>query len=167
MHNIELFVLSEMIVGEIVVKSPCDRYGVREHNARCLAVRCSARLGAGRWWATGPAHLRKELVRFDSFRFRVFRILIGSVRFGKTTQCSGSTRFGLRFSDASRLGPVRFGSFPCSVPAGSEIKRFGSVWFGRFGSVSYSFLITGVRLLQGSSCLRTTSGKYVFDCFVE
>ena len=44
----------------------------------------------------------------------------------------GSTRFGLRFSDAWWLGPVRFGLFPRPVPAGSRIKRFGSV---RFGSV--------------------------------
>ena len=52
----------------------------------------------------------------------------------------GSTRFGLRFSDASWLGPVRFGSVPRPVPAGSRIQRFGSVRPVRFGSVSYSFL---------------------------
>ena len=63
----------------------------------------------------------------------------GSVRFGN--YFPGSTRFGLRFSDASWLGPVRFGSVPRPVPAGSGIKRFGSVRFGRFGSVSYSFLL--------------------------
>ena len=41
-----------------------------------------------------------------------------------------------------RFGPVRFGSFPRPVPAGSAIQRFDSVRFGRLGSVSYSFLIT-------------------------
>ena len=75
----------------------------------------------------------KESVRFDSFRFRTFRKFIGSVRFGN--YFPGSTRFGLRFSDASWLGPVRFGSFPRPVPAGSRIKRFGSVRFG--GSVRF------------------------------
>ena len=49
----------------------------------------------------------------------------------------GPARFGLRFSDASWLGSVRFGSVPRLVPAGSGMKRFGSVWFGRFGSVSH------------------------------
>ena len=123
--------------------------------------------------------IRKEPVRFDSFRFRTFRKLIGSVRFGSIRFHSvpfgsirfhsvpfgsirfhsvpfgsirfhsvrrtnpGSTRFGLRFSDALWLGPVRFGSVPRPVLAGSRSKRFGSVRFGRigrFGSVSYSFL---------------------------
>ena len=37
-------------------------------------------------------------------------------------------------------GPFRFGSFPRPVPAGSRIERFCLVRFGRFGSVSYSFL---------------------------
>ena len=36
---------------------------------------------------------------------------------------------------------VRFGSFPRPIPAGSEIKGFGLVRFGRFGLVSYSFLL--------------------------
>ena len=76
---------------------------------------------------TRANYFRKEPVRFDSFRFR-------------TNIFPGSMRFGLRFSDASWLGPVRFGSFPRPVPAGSRIKRFGSVRFSRFGSVSYSFL---------------------------
>ena len=63
-------------------------------------------------------------------------------RFGSVRKliCPGSTLFGLRFSDASWLGPVRFGSFPRPVPAGSGIKRLGSVRLCRFGSVSYSFL---------------------------
>ena len=42
----------------------------------------------------------------------------------------GSTRFSLRFSDSSWLGPVRFGSVPRPVPAGSRIKRFDSDRFG-------------------------------------
>ena len=57
--------------------------------------------------------------------------------------CPGSTRFGLRFSDASWLGPVRFGSYARPVPPGSRIQRCGSFRFGRFGSVSYSFLNEG------------------------
>ena len=40
----------------------------------------------------------------------------------------------------ARSGAVRFGSVPRPVPAGSGTKRFGSVRFCRFGSVSYSFL---------------------------
>ena len=71
-----------------------------------------------------PDFFENSSVRFGSVRF-------GSVR---TIQFPGSTRFGLCFSDSSWLGPVRFGSVPRPVPAGSEIKRFGSVWFGRFGS---------------------------------
>ena len=48
-------------------------------------------------------------------------------------------------SDASWLGLVQFSSFPRLVPADLRIKRFDSLRFGRFGSVSYSFLIgTGI-----------------------
>ena len=85
---------------------------------------------------------RKETVRFDSFRFQTFFENL-SVRFGSVRifMISGSTRFGLRFSDTLWLGPVRFGSVPRPVPAGSGIKRFGSVRFGRFSSVSHSLLI--------------------------
>ena len=68
---------------------------------------------------------RKETVRFDSFRFRTFRKLIGSVRCGSA--CAFRTR----------RGSVRFGSVPRPVPAGSGIKRFGSVQPVRFG---FSFL---------------------------
>ena len=65
-----------------------------------------------------------------------------SVRFGSVRKIHFPVRrgSGLRFSDASWLGLVRFGSFPRPVPVGSRFKRFGSVRFGRFGSVSYSFL---------------------------
>ena len=86
------------------------------------------------------AGARKDPVRFDSFRFRTFRQLIGSVWFRSDRFVLSSTRFGRHFSDASWLCPVRIGSFPRPVSAGSRIKRFGSVRFGRFGSVSYSFL---------------------------
>ena len=74
----------------------------------------------------------KEPLRFDSFRFRTFRQLIGSFR--KIT-FPGSTRFGLRFSDASWLGLVRFGSFSPPVPAGSRLN--GSVRFSSAGSVRF------------------------------
>ena len=67
-------------------------------------------------------------------------------RFGSVRKFAfpGSTRFGLLFLDASSLGPVRFGSFPRPVPAGSKMKRFDSVRFGRFGSVSYSLLLSSL-----------------------
>ena len=57
-------------------------------------------------------HIRKEPVRFDSFRFRTFRKFIGSVRFGLANYIS-------RF-DAARL--VFFGR----VAARSSSVRFGS-----------------------------------------
>ena len=65
---------------------------------------------------------RKDTVRFGSVRNLCF---------------PGSTRFGLRFSDTPWIGPVRFGSVPRPVPAGSGIKRFGSVRPIRF---DFSFL---------------------------
>ena len=73
--------------------------------------------------------------RFVSIRFGSRLFENSSVRFGSvwTIIFPGSTRFGLRFSDASWLGPVRFGSVPRPVPAGSRIKRFGSVRPVRFG----------------------------------
>ena len=52
---------------------------------------------------------RKEPFRFDSFRFRTFLKLIGSVRFGMF--CSPVRRSSACvFADMSWLGPVRFGS---------------------------------------------------------
>ena len=62
------------------------------------------------------------------------RKLIGSVRFGSEMYLSrfDAVRPAL-LSDASWLGPVRFGSFPRPVPACSRIKRFGSVRPIRFG----------------------------------
>ena len=76
----------------------------------------------------------------------------GSVRFGSVRKLffPGSTRFGLRFSDAAWLGPVRFGLFPRPVPAGSRITWFVSV---RFGSVRFGFLfLPGVRPQQNCDC---------------
>ena len=78
-------------------------------------------------------YFRREPVRFDSFLFRNFRKVIVLVRFGLAINCPGSTRFGLRFSEESWLGPVRFRVLFRPVP-----KLSGSV---RFGSVSYSFLL--------------------------
>ena len=59
----------------------------------------------------------------------------GSVRFGKLivpvrrgSACVFRTRRG-----SVRFGSVRFGSVPRPVPAGSGIKRFGSVRPVRFG----------------------------------
>ena len=97
----------------------------------------------------GFASARKETVRFDSFRFRNFRKLIGSVRFGSVQKhiSSGSTRFGLRFLDMAWLGPVRFGSFPRPVPAGSRIN--GSVRFGSAGSVRFLILSCSCFLESG------------------
>ena len=68
----------------------------------------------------------------------------GSVRFGSENQIPGSTRFGLRFSDVSWLGPVRFGSFPRPVPAGSRIKLRGSVRPVRFGFLFLPAIITTI-----------------------
>ena len=62
------------------------------------------------WHAVFSPQSRKEPVRFGSVRKMFF---------------PGPTRFGLRFSDASWLGPVRCGSFPRTVPAGSGMVRFG------------------------------------------
>ena len=59
----------------------------------------------------------------------------GSIRFGlvRTNTFPGSTRFGLRCLNAAWFGPVRFGSFPRLVLAGSRSKPFGSVRPVRFG----------------------------------
>ena len=75
-------------------------------------------------------------VRFVSVRFVLKIKRFGSVRFGNK-HFPGSTRFGQRFF--ARV-VARFGSVPRPVPAGSEIKRFGSV--------SCSFLLPG-----GTTCL--------------
>ena len=72
----------------------------------------------------------KEPVRFDSFRFQTFRRVIGSVRFGKIVF---SVRRGSAYVFQTRRGSVRFGSFPCPVPAGPRIQRLGSARPVRFG----------------------------------
>ena len=102
----------------------------------------------------GAAKVRKEPVRFDSFRLRTCSRIHRFISVRKLF-FPGSTRFGLRFSDASWLGPVRFASsiqFPEVSLSGFRV-RFrpipeltGSVRFGRFGSVSYSFLKIGGHL---------------------
>ena len=60
-----------------------------------------------RWLLRWDAMCRKEPVRSDSVRYRTFRRLIGSARKNKLPV---SSRFGMRFSDASWLGQVRFAS---------------------------------------------------------
>ena len=94
-------------------------------------------------------HYRLRQEGTGSVRFQTFRRFIGSVRFGsglfedssvrlgsvRTIIFPGSMRFGVHFSNASWLGPVRFGSFPRPVPAGFRIK--GSVRFGSAGSVRF------------------------------
>ena len=74
-----------------------------------------------------PYSLREK----NNKRHVMFRKFVGSVLLGSDNNkvLPGSTRFGLRFSDASWLGPVRFGSVPRPIPAGSRIKRFGLVRF--------------------------------------
>ena len=78
----------------------------------------------------------REPVRFDSFRFRIFLKLIGSVRFG-------SDKLFSRF-DPIRLPVERLMARSCSVRTvsasgsgrfQSQAVRFGSVRFGRFGSL--------------------------------
>ena len=85
----------------------------------------------------------------------------GSVRFG-TIIFPGSMRFGLRFSDAWWLGPVRFCSVLRSVPAVSEIQRIGSVRFGRSGSISYFFLtVYEWSIRQTSDCELVEPSKHI------
>ena len=67
--------------------------------------------------------------RFGSIRFGSVTFEKSSVRFGSVRKhvFPGSMRFGLPFSDASWLGPVRFGLFPHPVPELNGSVRFGSV----------------------------------------
>ena len=80
--------------------------------------------------------------RFGSIRLGSGFFENRSVRFGSVRKFSfpGSTRFGLRFSDASWLGPVRFGS-----ASGSGRFQNYTVRSGSAGSVR--FLIHSCRLL--------------------
>ena len=83
---------------------------------------------------------RKETVRFDSFRFQTFRKSIGSVRFGILFL---PVRRGSACVFRTRRGSIRFGSVRFRVWFRPVPKLNGSVRpvrFGRFGSVSYSFL---------------------------
>ena len=99
------------------------------------------------WWRTCLIHSGAGSIRFDSGLFE------NSARFD--TVFPGSTRFGLRFSDSSRLGPVRFGSIPCPVPAGPRINRFVSVRPVRFGFLFLpDFGSFGVWLGARSLCAR-------------
>ena len=93
---------------------------------------------------------RKEPVRFGSVRLRTFLKLIGSVRFGSENYNSWLDVVRPAFFGrvVARSGSVRFGSVPRPVPAGSGIKRFGSVRPARFGSVSYSFLSKPANALE-------------------
>ena len=84
-----------------------------------------------------PAHSTGRN-RFDSFRFWTFRKVIGSVRKGTfPVRCSSVYVFRSRRVSV-QFGSVRFRVWFWLVP---ETVRFGSVWFGRCGSVSYSFPI--------------------------
>ena len=63
-------------------------------------------------------------------RSLLHRVRFGSVRFGpvrsgsvRTIDCPGSTRFGLRFSDASWLGPESPRMSSRGVPARSDARR--------------------------------------------
>ena len=100
--------------------------------------------------ATNNLEHEKQQSSLQAALPRTGRNQFGSILFGSgifEDHRFGSVRFGqlilpVRRGSACifRLGPVRLGSVPLPVHAGSEIKQFGSVRFGRFGSVSYSFL---------------------------
>ena len=96
-----------------------------------------------RWIAGQRLAQKAGRNRFDSIRSGSVLFEYSWVRFGSVRKIivPGSTRFGLRFTDASRLGPVRFGSFLCPVPSGSGMKRFGSVRFGSVWPVRFGFLL--------------------------
>ena len=82
---------------------------------------------------------RKEPVRFDSFRFRTFRKLIGLVRFGSKMCLSRFDAVWPPFVGrlVARFGSVRFRVRFRPVPELNGSVR--PIRFGRFGSV-YSFL---------------------------
>ena len=83
--------------------------------------------------ATGDARMQHNSGRnrFDSFRFRTFRKWIGSAPLVNSIS-PARRRSACVFRTASWLGPVRFGSVPRPVPAGSRIKQFASVRPVRF-----------------------------------
>ena len=85
-------------------------------------------------------------IRFGSGLFENSSVRFGSIRFGSEKIIFPIWR-GSACVFRTRRGSVRFGSVPRPVPAGSrsnQTVRFGSVPFGRFGSVSYSFRVVGV-----------------------
>ena len=88
----------------------------------------------------GIGKSRKEPARFDSFRFRNFRKVIVAFRFGSVWQLFIPVRCSSACVFRTRNGSVRFGSVRFRVRFGPLPKSTSSVRFGRFGSVSYSFL---------------------------
>ena len=103
-----------------------------------------------------------------SVRFRTFRKFIGSVRFGSKIHFPGSMRFGLFFLFAAWLGPVRFGSVRSRVRFRLVPEFNDSVRLGRFGSVSYSFLVdynlTLVVLHYIHACVCICIYIYIYMC---
>ena len=99
-------------------------------------------------------------IRFGSVIFEK-----SSFRFGSVWQfyVYGSMRFGLRFLNALWLGPVRFGSFPRPVPAGSRIKRFGSVRPVRFGFLLLPDVTNEFNKSRPLSMLRSVSIISIFE----
>ena len=85
-------------------------------------------------------------IRFGSGLFESSSVRFGSVWFG-TFSFSGPTRFGLRLSDASWLGLVRFGSIRFHIRFRPVPDLNGSVRFGSAGSVR--FLATSCYPFQG------------------
>ena len=122
--------------------------------ARCLPSRCPQRC------RVSNVFVRKEPIRFDSFRFWIFRKVLGSVRFG-------SEKYVSQFDTVRPVFlPTRRGSVPFVSASGSASGsgwfqnytfRFGLVRFGRFGSVPYSILnlvsddVTETRYLRSGS----------------
>ena len=135
----------------------------------------TVRTRRGSAYASGVARRGLPLGKLDSGRNRFGSTRFGSGLFKKTSVqfssvrkmiCPGSTRFGLRFSDASWLGLVWFGSVPRPVPAGSRTERLGSVRFGRFGSASCSFLsaVSGRVLVRRRPSARASSPRSEESC---
>ena len=104
--------------------------------------------------------------RFGSNRFGSGLSGNSSVRFCSvwTMNYPGSTRFGLRSLNASWFGPFRFGSVLRLVQAGSEIKRFGLVRFGRFGSVRFITPSCYVPHMRIDRTNRTISRGFITIC---
>ena len=117
---------------------------------------------ASPWMLLGSAsieHSRKEPVRFDSFRFRIFRISIGLVRFvwfdavrpsffGRVVARSGSVRFRVRFRPVPKwlqnapesLWPVLIVRFGKMCPASELLKGHVSVKLSTGSEMLYGHL---------------------------